>query len=56
MDGGEQLSFFNEAEMEADPAVPEPFQRNAKSQITPRRKRVRRDMLLGDLPVDEIFL
>lgn len=55
-DGGEQLSLFNEAELEADSAVPEPFQQNAKGQITPRRKRVRRDIILADLPVEEILL
>ena len=46
-DGGEQLSLFNEAELEANSAVSEPFQRNAKGQITPRRKRVRRDIILS---------
>ena len=44
-DGGEQLSLFNEAELEANSVVSEPFQRNAKGQITPRRKRVRRDII-----------
>ena len=55
-DGGEQLSLFNEAELEANSVVSEPFQRNAKGQITPRRKRVRRDIILADLPVEEILL
>ena len=55
-DGSKQICLFNEAELEADSNVQEPFKHNAKGKITPRNKRVRKDMIIDDLPTEEILL
>lgn len=55
-DGSQQVSIFNEVEVEADSTVQEPFKRNAKGDIAPRKKRVRNEMIIGDLPTEEIVL
>lgn len=55
-DGGTQLSLFNEAEVEADATVAEPFKANAKGKVTARKKRVRDEQIIGDLPIEEVIL
>ena len=55
-DGSQQVSIFNEVEVEADSTVQEPFKRNAKGDIAPRKKRVRNEMIIGDIPTEEIVL
>ena len=51
-----QISFFNEVEIEADDSVTEPFRRDAKGKVAPRKKRVRNEMIIGDIPTEEILL
>ena len=50
----EQISLFNEIEIEADVNVPEPFKENAKG-IAPRGKRIRREQIIGELPTEEVI-
>lgn len=55
-DDGNQICLFNEVEIEADHTVAEPFKANAKGKVTPKKKRVRSDFIIGDLPIEEIVL
>ena len=55
-DGSKQMSLFNEVELEADATVSEPFKVNAKGKVTARRKKVRKEQIIGDIPVEEIIL
>jgi transposase len=49
-----QLSFFNEAELEADVSVPEPICHEVKGYVRTDR-RTRREEIIKDLPVREIL-
>lgn len=55
-DGSKQMSLFNEVELEADATVSEPFKVNAKGKVTARRKKVRNEQIIGDIPVEEVIL
>jgi transposase len=55
MDGGEQLSIFNEAEALADPSAPEPEIEKIKGYVRRRAGQVGMDRLPNDLPVEEII-
>lgn len=55
-DGCDQICIFNEVELESDTTVPEPFKKNTKGEIVPNKKRVRKEMIIGALPVQEILL
>lgn len=52
-DDSEQLCIFNEVEIEADPDIPEPV-KNTDKGLSPRSKRARKGMIIGDLPVEEV--
>ena len=55
-DDPNQLSFFNEAEKEADPAVPEPKEEEVVAGYQRQKKgKNSRDGIYGDLPVQEIL-
>lgn len=55
-DDGNQICLFNEVEIEADHTAVEPFKANAKGKVSARKKRVRREQIIGELPVEEIIL
>ena len=55
-DGSKQISLFNEVELEADATVSEPFKTNAKGKVYARKKKVRNEQIIGDIPVEEIVL
>ena len=55
-DGSKQISLFNEVELEADATVSEPFKTNAKGKVSARKKKVRNEQIIGDIPVEEIVL
>lgn len=46
-DDSKQLSLFNEAELEADATVSEPFKDNAKGKVSARKKKVRNNQIIG---------
>lgn len=50
----DQLSLFNEAELEADPHVPEPVVKDVNG-YKRRKAKTKREVLLKDLPVKEIL-
>lgn len=50
----DQLSLFNEAELEADPHVPEPVVKDVNG-YKRRNSKTKREVLLKDLPVKEIL-
>lgn len=50
----DQLSIFNEAELEADASVPEPISREVKGYVR-NDSRTKREELIKDLPVREIL-
>lgn len=53
----DQISFFNEIEVEADPSVSEePFETDSKGKVRKNNKRVRRDFIIGDIPVEEVLI
>lgn len=54
LDGGEQLSIFNEAEALADPAASEPEIKEVKAYVRRKAGQVGLDRLPEDLPVEEI--
>lgn len=50
----EQISLFNEAELEADGSVPEPVSQDVKG-YSRRNTRTKREEIIKDLPVREIL-
>ena len=53
----DQLSFFNEVEIEAAPLVSdEPFTADAKGRAVKNGKRTRKDMITDDIPVEEYLI
>lgn len=53
----DQLSIFNEVEIEAAPPVfDEPFVADAKGKVTKNSKRTRKDMIMDDIPVEEYLI
>ena len=51
----EQLSLFNEVELEADGVIDEPVEKISKGKVTPKSKRVRKVQIIKDLPVTEVL-
>ena len=51
----EQLSLFNEVELEADGVIDEPVKKISKGKVTPKSKRVRKVQVIKDLPVTEVL-
>lgn len=51
----EQLSLFNEVELEADGVTDEPIEKISKGKVTPKSKRVRKLQIIKDLPVTEVL-
>lgn len=51
----EQLSLFNEVELEADGVIDEPVEKISKGKVTPKSKRVRKVQIIKYLPVTEVL-
>ncbi len=53
----DQISFFNEVEIEAAPLVcDEPFEADSAGKAKKNSKRSRKDLIIGDIPVEEVLI
>ena len=51
----EQLSLFNEVELESGSKAVEPVERDSKGKLKPKSKSVRKVQIIKDLPVTEVL-